>query len=273
MPPYSEDKMAELALLEPVIEQLTPVEEQDRVTLEYSEIPWPDISHIITDDGAPVDNLLTERNMRLLTDALYTSWKGPGDNRPFLTYANVGLFFSVSEPPLVPDVLLSLDVAAPREFIGKDKYRQSYFVWYFGKPPDVVIEIVSNKVGREEGFKRRKYAQLGIAYYIVFDPDHHLNREILRVYELRGRQYEQLEHPWLSAIGLGLTLWPADYQGSNATWLRWVDADNKLLLTGAELAEQERTRAEQERTRADVEHSLVEKLMAQLRMAGIEPEL
>ena len=255
--------MVERTLLEPVMEHIDPVMAQDETLLGY-EVPWPDISHIITDDGARVDNLLTERNMRLLTDALYTSWQGPGENRPFLAYANVGLFFSVTEPPLVPDVLLSVDVVAPTHPKPGDKYAQSYFVWYHGKPPDVVIEIVSNKVGREEGFKRRKYAQLGIAYYVVFDPDHHLNKETLRVYELHGREYDLLPKPWLAEIGLGLTLWTSEFQGLVRTWLRWVNRDNQFLLTGAEVADQERKRAE-------AEHLLVEKLMAQLRMAGIEP--
>lgn len=273
--------MIQPALLEPVMVK----QDLAEIALEY-ELPLPDLTHIITDDGAPVDNLHSERNMRLLTDTLYTSWPGPGDGRPFLAYANVGLFYSVNKPPLVPDVLVSLDTIPPHEFIPDDKYTHSYFVWYHGKPPDVVIEIVSNKIGREEGFKRNKYAQLGITYYVVFDPEHHLNKESLRVYELHGGQYALTKQPWLSQVRLGLTLWEGDYQGVTKTWLRWVDVDNNLLLTGAELAEWQRSRAEQERSRAEwehdraeqernraeAEHRLVEKLMAQLQQAGIEPE-
>ncbi len=47
--------------------------------------------------------------------------------------------------------------------------------------------------------------------------------------------------------------------------MRWWDEQGELLLWGSELAEQERQRTEQERQRA-------ERLIAQLRAAGIEPE-
>jgi hypothetical protein len=51
----------------------------------------------------------------------------------------------------------------------------------------------------------------------------------------------------------------------NNVWLRWCDREGTLILTGAERAEQERQLAEQERLRA-------ERLSAQLRALGIEPE-
>ena len=73
-------------------------------------IEAPDISHIITEDDTPVDNMFSEKQMRLLTHTLYASWPGPGDGRPFVAMANVGLFFAIHAPPLVPDVLVSLDV-------------------------------------------------------------------------------------------------------------------------------------------------------------------
>lgn len=49
-------------------------------------------------------------------------------------------------------------------------------------------------------------------------------------------------------------------------WLRWWDLQGNLLLTGEERAEQESQRAEQERQRAD-------RLTAQLRSLGVEPEV
>ena len=50
------------------------------------------------------------------------------------------------------------------------KRNRSYFVWEFGKVPDVAIEVVSNKVGNELGRKKNDYARIGVAYYAVFDP-------------------------------------------------------------------------------------------------------
>jgi len=84
------------------------------------ELVEPDISDIVTDDDTPVDNIASEKQQRLLTEPLCTSWSGPppvdGDLRPFLATANVGLFSSVHELPLVPDALLSVDVQANLDF-------------------------------------------------------------------------------------------------------------------------------------------------------------
>ena len=73
----------------------------------------PNIDHLITEDDTPVDNIFSEKQQRLLTEPLFSSWEGPGEGRSFLALANVGLFHDVHEPPLVPDVMLSLDVRSP----------------------------------------------------------------------------------------------------------------------------------------------------------------
>lgn len=73
----------------------------------------PDISHIITEDEAPVDTIFSERQMGLLRDALYASWQEPGETGTFVALANVGLFYAIHQDPDVPDVLVSVDVTLP----------------------------------------------------------------------------------------------------------------------------------------------------------------
>jgi hypothetical protein len=46
------------------------------------DIPEIDISHLVTEDDGPVDNLFSERQQALLADALEASWM---PDRPFLT--------------------------------------------------------------------------------------------------------------------------------------------------------------------------------------------
>lgn len=228
------------------------------------EVPELDISHLVTEDDTPVDNIFSEKQQRLSTEPLYSTWEGPpGEARPFAAMANVGLFYDVEEPAVIPDVLLSLDVRLPEDLW--EKKHRSYFMWEYGKPPEVVIEIVSNRKGEELGKKRRLYARLGVAYYVVFDPAHQLSDDTLRVYERRGAQYMLKSDLWLPEVGLGLTLWVGEYEGQYQEWLRWCDADGHLILTGAERAQQEAQRAEQEAQRA-------ERLAAQLRALGIEPQ-
>jgi len=223
----------------------------------------PNIDHIVTEDDTPVDNIFSEKQQRLLTEPLYSSWSGPGAGRSFVAAANVGVFAAVAQLPLVPDVFLSLDVKVPEDMWAKN--HRSYFLWEYGKPPDAVIEIVSNRKGNEADSKLRDYARIGVTYYVIFDPDEQLQGKILRLYALREGKYAPLKGQWLPEVGLGLTLWQGGFEGVEATWLRWCDHNGSVIATGAERAEQERERAEQERERA-------ERLAGRLRELGIDPE-
>ena len=135
----------------------------------------------------------------------------------------------------MPDVLLSLDVTVPQDWWKKSN--RSYMVWKFGKPPEVVIEIVSNKEGEELGDKLKTYAQIGIKYYIVYDPNQQLGKKVLRVHELRERRYEETNETWLLEVGLGVTLWSGVFEGRQDVWLRWCDRKGNVLLTGDERAQ------------------------------------
>ena len=174
-----------------------------------------------------MDNIYSEKQQRLLTEPLYSSWK-PG--RSFLALANVGLFYAVRQPPLVPDALLSLDVEAPADL--KPKRNRSYFIWEFGKAPEAVIEIVSNKEGGEATDKMLKYAQIGILYYAIYDPDQKVQAEILRVFVLRDKSYVPCPAEWLPVLNLGLTLWHGQFENTEDVWLRWCDRESNVIPTG-----------------------------------------
>ena len=223
----------------------------------------PDYDQFVTEDDAPVDNFFSEKQQRLLTEPLYSARVAERLGRPLLAAANVGVFYGEGQPAIVPDALVSLDVALAVDLWPKAN--RSYFIWRFGKPPDAVVEIVSNREGGELGSKRERYARLGVAYYVVFDPQRMLGEEMLRCYELRGRTYAPCTGGWLGDIGLGVRLWEGEYEGVKAIWLRWCDQEGNIIPTGAELAEAERQRAEAERARA-------ERLAARLRALGIDPD-
>src|SRR4051794_39921637 len=132
----------------------------------------PEIGYdaLVTEDHKPVDSIYVEKLYRLLTHALYASWTGPGEGRPFLVMVNVGWFYQHKTPAVVPDCLLSLDVTCPEDLHVKQGH--SYYQWDMGKQPDVVIEFVSDRSGGEESFKKNLYARLGVPHYAVFDPKH-----------------------------------------------------------------------------------------------------
>jgi Uma2 family endonuclease len=232
---------------------------------EYPEDFWPDVDDLVTEDDTPVDSIFSEKQQRLLTEPLYSSGLG----RPFAAMANVGLFYQTHHPPLVPDMLLSLGVEIPADVWTKS--HRAYFVWEFGKPPDVVVEVVSNREGHELDSKVADYAAIGVKYYAVFDPERLLGERILRLHELHGATSIERAGLWMPDIGLGLCLWEGSYEGMSARWLRWCDAEGNPIATGAEGAHQERQRADQERQRAEQERARAERLAERLRALGIDP--
>ena len=194
--------------------------------------PEIDYESFVTEDNKPVDRILIEKLHRLLTEPLYTNWPGPGDERTFLVLADVGWFYQLKTPAVAPDCLLSLDVTLPENL--RTKRGHSYYQWDMGKQPDVIVEIVSDRTGGEETFKKGLYARLGVPYYIVYDPDELLDEGELRVYHLHGGRYRLGDNgPW-PGIGLGIRLWQGTYEGALASWPRWCDDQGTLIPTGAE---------------------------------------
>ena len=218
--------------------------------------PAPDISHIVIEDDTALDNFRSEKQQRLLTEALYSSWRGWDGSSRFIVAANVGVFYALYQPPLVPDLFLSLDVTMPDDW--REKKHRTYFTWEFGKAPDVVIEIVSNKQGNELGTKLRDYARMRVGYYIVFDPLQQLGETLLRVFELRATSYEEMSQTWLEKVGLGVMLWEGEFEGKQDVWLRWCDPYDRVILTGKERAERAEARAA--------------RLAEQLRALGVDEE-
>jgi Uma2 family endonuclease len=239
---------------------------------DLSEIPVPDVSGLITENDAPVDDILSEKQMRLLTEPLYTAWSAPlpdGEARRFLLAANVGVFPTASNEALVPDVFLALDTVVKQPLT--EKRNRSYFIWEHGKPPDVVIEIVSNREGNELTRKLRGYERIGVSHYVVFDPWRLASDETLMWLEMRGGALQRVSLPMrLPRVDLGLELWRGSYEGQEAEWLRWCLADGTLIPTGAERAESEKQRAESEKQRAESERQRADRLAAKLRELGIE---
>ncbi len=248
-----------------------------------------DISHLVIEDDTPVDNLQSEKQQRLLVEPLYSSKALPS---PFLVAANVGLFYKLKGEPVVPDAMLSLRVQCADDF--SQKQNRSYFVWEFGKLPEVCVEIVSNQEGDELTVSRKSqqkgkttskkdlYAQIRIPYYVVFDPlrqiqgQNEMNGALLRVWSnLAGRYMELTPQPgvnkigqsvWLEEVGLGLTLWSGQFEEEvTRIWLRWCNHEGRVIPTGAEGREIERQRADAESQRAD-------RLADRLREMGINPD-
>jgi Uma2 family endonuclease len=267
-----------------------------------------DISHLVIEDDTPVDNFQSAQQQRLLVEPLYSAEALP---MPFIAEANVGLFYKLKGDPIVPDVLLSLDVQRAEDY-DQRRYR-SYFVWEFGKVPEVCLEIVSNQEGdelalsqksRQKGkpiAKKETYARVGIPYYVVFDPLQQIQGQmdgaLVKVFSISPDGYTELvptlstetmeQSVWLSSVGIGLTLWEGQFEDEvTRTWLRWCDRQGRVIPTGAELAreagvragnaesraEDAESRAEDAESRAEDAESKAQRLAERLRSLGIDPD-
>ncbi|MDD1414759.1 hypothetical protein MEN41_08960, partial [Dolichospermum sp. ST_con] len=126
-----------------------------------------------------------------------------------------------------------------------------------------------------------------------------VNKASIEVYHLIEGKYQLLPanergHYPISALGIELGIWQGEYQNMELPWLRLWDLAGNLLLSGEERAEQEYQRAELEMQRAELERQKAEqerqnaereyqnaererqkndRLIAQLRSLGIEPEV
>jgi hypothetical protein len=203
-----------------------------------------------------VERIYFEKLYRLLTEPLYSSWSGPEESHSFLALANVSYFHTWKQPPLVPDILLSLDAAPAADLRVKEGH--SYFQWLIGKPPEVTMEMVSERRGGEADWKMKAYAQQRALYYVIYDPDNLLQGGVLRAYKLQGLHYELADPRWFPEVGLGLILWQGVFEIQQETWLRWCDQQGKVIPTGAE--------------RADEAAAQLQRLAAQLRALGVEPQ-
>ncbi|PSR15975.1 hypothetical protein C8255_20280 [filamentous cyanobacterium CCP3] len=153
--------------------------------------------------------------------------------------------------------------------------RGSYRQWEEGGvAPQVVFEILSpgNRFGemlRKLGF----YDRYGVEEYYLYDPDK-LELTGLQRGEADLQVIEEM-NGWISPrlqirfqmTDTGLELYRPDGQ----RFLTYTEL-GQLLDQERQRADQERERAEQERQRAEQERQRADRLAAQLRAAGLEPD-
>ncbi|MEB3231287.1 MAG: Uma2 family endonuclease [Leptolyngbyaceae bacterium] len=176
----------------------------------------------------------------------------------------------------------------PRLYEQRD-LRLSYVIWQEKVPPSVVVELLSPGTGNEDlgrtqsapgqpPTKWQVYEQiLKVPYYVVFDryTDH------LRVFGLTEERYDVMtdvilesDQPypkiWLPTLNIGIGLWHGTYENTTRPWLRWFDASGEWILTDAEQARQQ---AEQAQLQAEQAQQRSDRLAAQLRELGIDPDL
>lgn len=219
----------------------------------------PTADELPNSDDTPVDNELQEIIPNLLKSILRMLWKGRMD---WFFGIDMGIYTHPEQPPIVPDGFLSLNVE--RSF--DEDLRLSYLLWEEEIPPILVLEVVSAKPGGEYTTKLDKYAELGVLYYVIYNPKRR-RKARLEIHKLSQGQYElQNANPlWMPEISLGIGCERAEYDDLMREWLYWYDENGNRYPTPYEQIEQERQQTELERQRAD-------RLATKLRDLGIDPD-
>ncbi|MFM5981716.1 MAG: Uma2 family endonuclease [Sphaerospermopsis kisseleviana] len=234
----------------------------------------PSAEDLPDSDDTPVDNELQDLIPGLLKTILALIWS---ERMDWFFGVDMGIYYDPDKPAIVPDGFLSIGV--PR-IIDSD-LRLSYVLWEEQKLPIMVLEVVSQTRRGEYTQKKQEYAELGILYYVIYNPLRK-RKQRLEVYKLENGKYQLLpgEAVWLSELNLGIGREEGKYQGITREWLYWYDEQRKRYLTAEELLQQERERAEFERQRAEFESKKAEseRLRSQrleeiLRSHGIDPNI
>ena len=179
-------------------------------------------------DDTPVDNELQDLIPNLLKAILALIWS---ERMDWFFGVDMGIYSDPDEPAIVPDGFLSIGV--PR--IIDSNLRLSYVLWEEKKRPIMVLEVVSQTRRGEYTRKKEDYAELGILYYVIYNPLRK-RKPPLEVYKLEQGEYKLLEGEpvWLSEINLAIGREEGTYQGITREWLYWYDEQGKRYLTPEE---------------------------------------
>jgi Uma2 family endonuclease len=223
--------------------------------LKYLEpLDWlPTAEDLPASDGKPVDSELQRLIADLLRNILAEIFR---DRTDWFFGVDMGLYYSPDESAIAPDGFLSIGVQSVKT---KD-LRPSYVLWEEqGVIPQFVLEVVSRSYGSEYSTKKDFYQDLGILYYVVYNPLRK-RKNTLEVYKLVEGQYVPvIGNPvWMPEIGLGIGKSEYNHQGRDREWLFWYNEKGDRYPTPNELIDQAKRRSQ--------------KLADRLRELGIDPD-
>ncbi len=233
-------------------------------------------------DDTPVDNENQNTLPNWLLAVLEEIW---GDRQDWFFGVDMGIYDRAAQrqrsPKVIPDGFLSIGVPRhKRNGLG----RLSYVLQEENDiPPLLALEYVSKTYGQEYGKKMADYADLGVKYYVIYNPEYSRRdrHQPWEVYQLaQGRYQLHTQDPiWIPEVDLGLGRVQGELGGIQREWLAWHNASGYPYPLPQELIRQlqaqlnrERQRAETERQRAETERQRAERLAEYVRSLGLDPD-
>jgi Uma2 family endonuclease len=240
--------------------------------VQYNPLQYlPSAEELPDSDDTPVDNELQILIPILLRAILALLW---ADRMDWFFGVNMGVYYEPDKAAIVPDGFLSLGV---ERYKARGKLRLSYVLWQeHNIVPQWVLEVVSKTPGNEYDEKMTKYAQIGVLYYVIYNPDYSRRdkHDPFEVYRLvNGVYVRQTGNPvWMPEIGLGIGCEVGTHEGCTREWLYWYDQLSRRLLAPANVIEQERQRADRAEQQLEQERQRADRLAERLRQMGVDPD-
>jgi Uma2 family endonuclease len=170
-----------------------------------------------------------------------------------------------------------------QDFKGPDFYaalgvsnreRKSWVCWQEGKPPDIVIELLSESTASFDKNQKKQVYQdrLKVPEYVWYDP---WNPSDWAGFRLQGGVFVNTSinpqgQMYIRALDLFLVRWQGRYGGVDTVWLRWALPNGTLLPTPEELAM--RAQAEAQQAQAEAQQAQAEAQQAQVDRAQAQAE-
>ena len=239
-------------------------------------------------DETPVDNELQNHIPNILLNLLAEIW---AERTDWFWGVDMGIYYepNIEEPAkskfIVPDGFLALGV--PR-YTGEGG-RLSYILWQEKELPILALEVVSKKYKGEYDLKLKKYQDLGILYYVVYNSTTskkiYKNHQSLEVYKSIDGKYELMpsvallqeggQMVWMPEISLGIGCERGVRESWHREWVYWYDRDGIRYPTAQERASRAESIAEQERFAKQNAETIAERerlIAAQAELARQEAE-
>ncbi len=235
--------------------------------LEYKSPKYfPSSEELLDSDETPVDNELQDLIPGLLKAILAMAWT---ERMDWFFGVDMGIYYDPDQPAIVPDGFLSLGV----ERIFDEGLRLSYAIWEEERVPIMILEVVSQTYRSEYTKKKQEYADLGVLYYVIYNPQRR-RKPHLEVHRLVDGEYIlQPGNPvWLPEVGLSIGAERGTYLGITREWLYWYDELGQRFLTPEERAQQAEQHAQLVEQRAQLAEQRAQRLAEQLRAMGVDPD-
>ncbi len=209
--------------------------------LKYLEpLDWlPTADDLPESDETPVDSEIQETLPNLLKFILAAIF---ADRSDWFFGIDMGVYYNPDVPAIVPDAFLSVGV----ETMKSEALRSSYVLWEEkGVIPQLALEVVSQTYRGEYTTKKDLYEDLGVLYYIVYNPIRK-RKPSLEIYRLiNGKYLPVIGSPvWMPEIGLGIGKEKHTYHGRHREWLFWYDENGKRYPTPQEIIDQAKQEAD-----------------------------